>query len=232
MKKLIVFLAVIVSSITILFSCNSTKKNKNNTANIESKEQNKQDSTKSSNETNKSSVISDANKSDKTNAPSNTTNSSAKKDNLSILLKDIKNSAENGKIFDSNFKIGQNIDTIIQKLGNPDSENYVKAAKGTYFTFTSNNIAFGCNKGNQIFEIRSFNSNLNRIIITEISNFFGNPDYKVDTKENEKILGYKINDTYKILFVFNLKSGKLKHYSVLNPSLTKNSMSGDSGRDW
>lgn len=224
MKKLIVFLAIIGSSITILFGCTNKKEIKFNTNNVEFKDQNKNDSINSENNV--------VNKSNKTNIQDNTNSNSSKKNDLLILLKNIKNSAENGKVINSSFKIGQNIDTIIQKLGNPNSKTYVKSAKGTYFTFNSNDISFGCNKGSQVFEIRSFYNNLDRIKISEIKNFFGIPDYELDTQENEKIFGYKINSIYKILFVFNQKSGTLKHYSVFNPSLTKNSMSGDPGREW
>lgn len=196
MKKLILlFLIITVSSIIILFGCSNAKENKTDNTNIESKKQSENNSTNSSNKTSKSSAVNDTNNSNKTN-PQNIASSSIEKDDLSILLKDIKTSAENGKIVNSNFKIGQNIDAIIQKLGNPDSKNYVEDAKGTYFTFKFNNIVFGCNNGNQIFEIRSFNNNLNTININKIEKFFGIPSYKVDTKENERILGYKINNTY------------------------------------
>lgn len=230
MKKLILSFLIIISSSSILLGCNNLTKDKNN--NLTPKENT------SSNEKSKNTKANTKNDlkntTDKYNSDNNI--SSSRKENLDnnsiALLNNIKSSANKGQIINSSFKIGESIDSVTSKLGSPTSETYVPNAKGDYFTFKSYNIALGCNKGNQIFEIRSFDKQLKELNSTIVKNFFGTSDYNATTKENEKILGYKTNKNYKILFVFDLNTNKLKHYSVLNTELTKNSMSGDLGRSW
>ncbi|WP_368236462.1 YjgB family protein, partial [Clostridium perfringens] len=140
--------------------------------------------------------------------------------------------AVKGEIINYEFKLGDSIYDVIDKLGKPSSENYVAEAKGNYFNFDSNNLSFGCNKGDQIFEIRSLNKDLKTLDLNNVENFFGKPDYNVTTKSKEKIIGYKITKDFKILFVFNTSTYKLDHYSVLYPGITHNSMAGDNGREW
>ncbi|MGU8999229.1 YjgB family protein [Clostridium perfringens] len=144
----------------------------------------------------------------------------------------MKEKAIKGEIIDYDFKLGDSIYDVIDKLGKPSSENYVAEAKGNYFNFDSYNLSFGCNKGDQIFEIRSLNKDLKSLDLNNVENFFGKPDYTVTTKSKEKIIGYKITKDFKILFVFNTSTYKLDHYSVLYPSITHNSMAGDNGREW
>lgn len=148
------------------------------------------------------------------------------------ILSNIKDSANDGKVINSDFRLGDTIGTVIDSLGEPSERNYVKSAKGDYFTFSKNNIVFGCNKGEEIFEVRSFDKDLNTVTFDDVQSFFGKPAYKTNTKFNEKIIGYEINKKFKILFVFDDKSLNLKHYSVLYPKLTSNSMLGDLGREW
>lgn len=53
--------------------------------------------------------------------------------------------------------------------------------------------------------------------------------------KNERIIGYKVNDDFKLLFVFSDSKSEvsvLDHYSVLYPRGTVNSMADDPGREW
>lgn len=144
----------------------------------------------------------------------------------------IRKYAIEGKVINSSFKLGDSINNVIDKLGKASSETYVESAKGDYFNFNSKNLVFGCNKGEQIFEIRCLENDLNKLNLKNVENFFGRPNYSVTTKLNEKIIGYKISKDFKILFVFDNKTLKLKHYSILYPELTKNSMAGSKAREW
>lgn len=52
--------------------------------------------------------------------------------------------------------------------------------------------------------------------------------------KNERIIGYKVNDDFKLLFVFSDSKSEvsvLDHYSVLYPRGTVNSMADDPGRE-
>ncbi len=229
MKKVLI---LIIISISILVSCTNSLTKESNSNNIENNTSNPNKKTKNNPTThdttteekssNYSSNVNNNKETYKTNINSNVEN----------MLKSIKNKALNKEVINSDFKLGESIDIVISKLGKPSSESYISSAKGDYFTFNSKNLSFGCNKGNEIFEIRSLDRKLNSLTLSDIRYFFGIPNYNIKTKSQERIIGYKLTAKIKILFVFDLDTDVLKHYSVLYPNLTKNSMSGDPGRSW
>lgn len=160
-----------------------------------------------------------------------------KNNSENILLLKIKTSANAGKVINCDYPVNTtNIENVIKVWGKPDKTERVSAAKGTYSTYSYKNIVFGYNKGEQIFEVRSFYKDLGKLSLSMIKSTFGEPQYKVTTG-GEEIIGYIINSDYKILFVFpEAKNGStnplLDHYSVLYPKATANSMAGDKGREW
>ncbi|MDU1055050.1 YjgB family protein [Clostridium baratii] len=231
MKKILITAITIFLGIMILFGCSNNSNKKNETINDSNKSLN--DSNSKSNGDKKVANESPDGANDKNNSNKKATNEkNNSKSKLDTLLLKIKVDAIKGQVINSNYKLGDSIDSVIEKLGRPSSESYVESAKGDYFKFDSNNLIFGCNKGEQIFEIRSLDKSLDELNLNNVENFFGKPDYNITTKLNEKIIGYKISGKFKILFVFDNKNSKLKHYSVLYPELTKNSMVGDKGREW
>lgn len=220
----------------ILFGCSNNSNKKNETINDSSKSLNdsnsKNDSNKKGNNESPNETNDKSNNDKKVNSTKNVNNNDNDKSKNYIFLSNIKSHAIKGQVINSSYKLGDSINSVINKLGKPSNEIYVESAKGDYFKFDSNNLIFGCNKGEQIFEIRSLDKSLDELKLNNIENFFGKPDYNVTTKLNEKIIGYKISEKFKVLFVFDNKNLKLKHYSVLYPELTKNSMAGDGGREW
>lgn len=230
MKKLLVPVLVIIIFALLFVGCTNSS-NSSSDSSVEIINSNQQNS----NSNNNNSSNNDAKKSDSNNAShkdKNVSNNKKLDNKTEKLLKDIKEKALKGEIIDYDFKLGDSIYDVIDKLGKPSSENYVAEAKGNYFNFDSYNLSFGCNKGDQIFEIRSLNKDLKSLDLNNVENFFGKPDYTVTTKSKEKIIGYKITKDFKILFVFNTSTYKLDHYSVLYPGITHNSMAGDNGREW
>ncbi len=162
----------------------------------------------------------------------------SKSPSVDSILSSILTSAEDGKIINCDFKVKYNvIDDVEKQWGKEDKSDYVSLAKGTYFTYDTKNVVFGCNKGMQLFEIRSFDETLKNITLDDTIKSFGEPQYEILTDNNEKIIGYKITEELKILFVFKaptdaIPNPSINHYSVLYPQGTVNSMSGDSGREW
>lgn len=234
MKKIIFLVLIILSSSIFFLGCvNSSKISDSQSINT-----NSNTVTNDNNKPQESNKIIDSTKNNLSNSQkfTSSTNNNKSKKNLSskkeILLKNIKNKALEGKVIDSNFKLEDLIGNVINKLGNPSSKNYVADAKGEYFNFNSYNLSFGVNKGDVIFEIRSLNKTLNNLDLKDIENFFGKPNYSVRTKLKETIIGYVLKDNIKILFVFDTQTSKLKHYSILDSNLTKNSMANDNGRNW
>ncbi|WP_407312694.1 M56 family metallopeptidase [Desulfosporosinus sp. SB140] len=145
--------------------------------------------------------------------------------------------AQQGKVLNSNFPVKTTVIEDIEKvLGPADSTDYVAAAKGRYATFSSHKLAFGINKGEQIFEARSFDSRLAGISFDKVKTAFGTPAY--DTKYNgQEIVGYTAGPEFKIEMVFPQPTADnpnpvMDHYSVLYPQGTVNSMADDPGRQW
>ena len=242
MKKIIGILLIVVMGMSTLVGCRlfngkdstseNSKKISDNTSSENKDNDNKVDKSVDSKEKTVDKSVDNNSNSTSNKNKSNITKNSNNKSSLNELMGEIKKCAVEGKVINSNFKLGNSIDNVTDKLGKASSEAYVESAKGDYFTFNSKNLVFGCNKGEQIFEIRCLENNLNQLTIKTVENFFGKPAYNVTTKLNENIIGYKISTNFKILFVFDNKSHKLKHYSVLYPELTKNSMSGSKAREW
>lgn len=180
--------------------------------------------------------------SDKSSSNSNTetvkTENNVKYENSQkILLDSIIKLAEQGKIINSDFSVkSTTIQDIEKKLGKADTSDFVSEAKGVYFSFLKYNVVFGSNKGDQVFEARSFDDKLGELSLSTVKRVLGEPVYN-SKYNNEEIIGYEAGKEFKILFVFKEyqddgKDYKLDHYSVLYPAGTINNMAGDSGRQW
>lgn len=163
--------------------------------------------------------------------------SSSQEDTEKALLMNIKKLAQRGKVINSEFPVKTTVmDAIEKKLGKPDKTDWVPTAKGTYATYSKYKLAFGFNKGAQIFEVRSFDSSLNKISLSMVKKVYGTPAYDVKNN-NEEIIGYTAGQEYKILLVFprtvnGSNDPLLDHYSVLYPKGTANLMADDPGRQW
>ncbi len=162
--------------------------------------------------------------------------SAAPVDTAKTLLTQIMESAKKGKIIDCEFPVKTSvIDDVTAKWGKADKTEYIASAKGTYATFSKQKVAFGFNKGAQIFEARTFDSTLSTITLSKAKEVFGKPAYTSTTKA-EDIIGYTAGKEFKILLVFPKADGKtdpvLNHYSVLYPDGTVNTMADDPGRQW
>ncbi|WP_426349006.1 YjgB family protein [Alloiococcus sp. CFN-8] len=158
-------------------------------------------------------------------------------DSKKILLDTIMNLAKEGKVINISFTLKTNvIEDVEKEWGEPETSDWIPEAKGTYSTYPSKGIGFGWNKGSQLFEIRSFDSEIKKIPLSEVKNIFGTPDY--DVKVNgEEIIGYVVNEEFKILLVFpepttSSPDPLMDHYSVFYPRGTVNQMANDPGREW
>ncbi|KUO70979.1 MAG: hypothetical protein APF81_13575 [Desulfosporosinus sp. BRH_c37] len=158
-------------------------------------------------------------------------------DTTKELLINMRQLAEQGKVINSDFPVKTTVlENVTSKWGEPDNTEWVAAAKGTYATYLKQAMVFGFNKGSQIFEVRSFDKQLQKLSLAKIKEVYGAPAY--DVKVNgEEIIGYTAGQEYKIEFVFPLATTSnsnpmLDHYLVLYPRGTVNSMADDPGRQW
>jgi hypothetical protein len=224
-------------TLTLVTGCSSNVKllGTNSTASKDNNESvNTTDINKSST-ADKSSII---NTGAVTNAENNLAKTSSAKDDLQkTLLTNMMSLAKQGKIINSEFRVKTTIiDSVEKKLGKPDSADWIPKAKGMYAVYSKYNVAFGFNKGSQIFEVRSFDDSLSKISLSMVKKAYGAPAYDVQAN-NEKIIGYTAGSEYKILLVFSKNPNGsndpvLDHYSVFYPRGTVNMMADDPGRQW
>ena len=221
----------VITAFTLIFmvgcsSINKPSKNDSQNNNV-AQDDNKQNEVNNDNSSSNSNV---------TNNSNNNSSSTVQNSNQNSLLQSINSLAKQGKIINSDFQATTtNLQDIEKAWGKADKSEWVGAAKGMYTTYSKRNVVFGSNKGDQVFEVRSYDKKLNVVTLQMVKKYFGNPAY--DVKSNgEEILGYVASKDFKILFVFSGTSGsnntKLDHYSVLYPKGTVNNMADDPGREW
>lgn len=157
-------------------------------------------------------------------------------DETKDLLSKMRQLAEQGKVINSTFSVKSTvIEDVKSQWGEPDKTDWVAAAKGNYATYSKQAMVFGFNKGSQIFEVRSYDKQLQQLSLVKTKEVFGTPAYDVKVK-GEEIIGYTAGKDYKIEFVFPLSDSEsnpvMNHYLVLYPQGTVNSMADDPGRQW
>lgn len=171
------------------------------------------------------------------NHPLKATNIAQSSDSKKAMLLNMMKLAKQGKVTNCDFAVKEaTIDNIIKVWGPANNTVYVASAKGNYATYSYHNVVFGFNKGEQVFEVRSFDAALKDLSLAKIKEVFGSPSYDSKTK-SEEIIGYKAGTEFKIEMVFKLPTNSnsipvMDHYNVLYPAGTVNSMAGDSGRQW
>src|SRR5665648_201106 len=158
-------------------------------------------------------------------------------DSTESLLSNMMVLGQQGKVINSNFPAKTTTIEDVEKVwGKADKTDYVAAAKGRYATYTSRNAVFGINKGEQIFEIRSYDSRLKGVTLSKAKETLGTPAY--DVKNNgQEIIGYTAGSEFKVEMIFPQPTNDnpnpvMDHYNVLYPQGTVNSMADDPGRQW
>ncbi|MBM7871361.1 hypothetical protein JOC70_002859 [Clostridium pascui] len=227
--------SILALFLTLIVGCSSIKSSLNNNKNNDS---NKTEVSNNTDVKSEGAIDKPSPNNSVTTNSENSSNKPIKQDSSQkILLDSIKNLAKVGKIINCDFQVKSNVIEDVEKnWGRADKTDWVPKAKGNYATYSKYNIAFGFNKGSQIFEARSFDSRLKQISLSMLKKDFGTPEY--DVKYNgEEIIGYTVGEEFKVLFVFpqptkNSNDPLMDHYSVLYPRGTVNNMADDPGRQW
>ncbi|MEN6459918.1 MAG: YjgB family protein [Syntrophomonas sp.] len=158
-------------------------------------------------------------------------------DSAAVMLLNMMQLAKQGKVINCEFPVKTgNFGNIETKWGKADNTAWVAATKGTYSTYSKKDVAFGWNKGLQIFEVRSFDSRLKALSLAKVKEVLGTPAWYSKTN-NQEIIGYTAGTEFKIEMVFSHPTSGdpnpvMDHYNVFYPSGTINSMADDPGRQW
>jgi|GEM_PF-1977170 len=153
------------------------------------------------------------------------------------LLNEIMQSARQGKVINCEFTAGKTVfEDVEKKWGKPGKVDYVPEAGGRFATYPDRGFVFGINKGEQVFDIRSYDSRLKEIPLSKVKEVLGPPDMERNYA-GEDIIGYKAGTEFKIRLIFPEVTGqnpdpKLDHISVFYPRGTVNYMSENTGLEW
>ncbi|AFM41690.1 antirepressor regulating drug resistance protein [Desulfosporosinus acidiphilus SJ4] len=153
------------------------------------------------------------------------------------LLANMMIMGQQGKVLFSDFPVKTTTIEDIEKLwGKADKTEYIPSASGQFATYSAHNIVFGINKGDQIFEVRSYDSRIKGITLKMAKQVLGTPAY--DTQINgQEIIGYTTNSQFKVEMIFPQPTSSnpnpvIDHYNVLYPQGTVNTMANYPGRQW
>lgn len=150
------------------------------------------------------------------------------------LLQQISQLAQQGRVINCQFPVENTvIEDVEKQWGKPDQSNYIGAAKGTYVTYLKHNVAFGFNKGEQIFDVRSFDNSVKKITLSQVKAVLGAPA-NTHHYATQDMLVYPAGSKYQLLFIFPKATQQnpdpaLDHYNVFYPRGTVNMMADDPG---
>jgi hypothetical protein len=138
--------------------------------------------------------------------------------------------AKQGKVIGMSYEAGVSTSDDVQKAwGSPTSQT--SAGAGIYLTYTAHHAAFGFNKGDQIFDVRSFSPTLHAATLSEVQKVLGTPGIVRHTA-NERILLYPAGPDYQLLWIFPMPNAsapnpEVDHVSVFYPRGTIDMMAQD-----
>lgn len=121
------------------------------------------------------------------------------------LIQDLVVAARQGKVPGCDFAAGKtNYEPTVTDLwGKADSVKDL-FPKGRYVVYGSRRITLGVNKGELLFEVRSFDPKYKELTRADITAVLGNPDslrYYKDSNVQQDILVYDVSRDYQISFV-------------------------------
>lgn len=138
------------------------------------------------------------------------------------LIQETVELAKKGTVKNSIFPLeSTTFDEITAKWGEPNQLDYV--AGNRYATYSNRGFVFGVNKGEQIFDIRSYAKELQQLTFDNIKNELGAPD-DIRNSNGDTIWVYNVSDRYQLKFVGS--KATIDHISVIYPAGAKNNMAG------
>ncbi|MFQ3546055.1 glycoside hydrolase family 3 N-terminal domain-containing protein [Halobacillus rhizosphaerae] len=148
------------------------------------------------------------------------------------VINEIVKDAENGELPHLPFKVGEtNLNKVKQKWGNPDNISHTNV--GLYASFKSKNYTIGYFKHSPIFDIRSYENELQDLTRKDIEQVMGKPNQVLSYDKNEvhqKILIYPLDNGNDLKWIMNQTTAEketaaVDHISLYNPDIAENSLS-------
>jgi peptidoglycan-N-acetylglucosamine deacetylase len=133
-------------------------------------------------------------------------------------LNEIRNWAQKGMVKECPFNaLDSTINQVNAEWGNPDKVD--QAGAGTYATYEDKHIALGYNKAGEIFDVRSYSTDLEKITDKMVVKSLGQPNQRRDSTI-ENIYVYELDQGIQLKIIISKSSDVIDHISVFNPKRT------------
>ncbi|MGE8205805.1 polysaccharide deacetylase family protein [Heyndrickxia sp. NPDC080065] len=129
-------------------------------------------------------------------------------ENQIIKMKEL---ADKGEVENASTKLTQNFKYVQEKWGQPDKIDQVN--NGFYAVYDEKKITYGYNNKNIIYDVRSYDKQLQNLDFKLIQKVLGKP-YDQRKNNEENIVVYQVNKSYQLKFIIKQSTGKVDHISV------------------
>lgn len=125
-----------------------------------------------------------------------------------------------GKVINCEFAADTTtIENVEKKWGKPDKVD--AAGQGLYATYENRGIAFGINRGDLIFDVRSYDPTIKKITLADVKQVLGQPQ-ETRSYPGQQILVYYAGKAFELQMIFPLSTQanpnpQLDHISVFCP---------------
>lgn len=129
-------------------------------------------------------------------------------------LDEIKNWAQKGMVKDCPFNaLESTISQVTTEWGEPDKID--QAGAGTYATYDNKNTVFGYNKAGEIFDVRSYETDLKKITDKMVVKVYGKPK-EIRVSTNENIYVYEWGQEIQLKLIIPKSGHVIDHISIFN----------------
>ena len=136
-------------------------------------------------------------------------------DEIAIELEKIYINAEQGRLAESPFNIGITmIEAVKQEWGVPDKVD--EAGYGFYANYSLKKVAIGYNRDGEIFDLRSYDDQLQEFTSSMIVAAYGVPS-KIRNNDREDIYIYELDSGNELKIIITKEENTVGHISVFNP---------------
>ena len=134
---------------------------------------------------------------------------------VTIILNEILENAKFGLVKDSEFSALDNtMEQVKERWGEPDQVD--RAGAGYYAVYETRDITFGYHENGEIFDVRSYSKNLQKLTFDTIEKSLGGPIQETEFN-GDNIYTYQVNENIQLKFVISEESNFVDHISVFNP---------------
>lgn len=135
-------------------------------------------------------------------------------DPAKIVLEEIMKVAEQGMIKETTFNVfNSTIDQVKTEWGEPDQID--QAGRGYYATYSDKNVVFGYKRKGEIFDIRSYSPELQKVTEGFVIDSYGKPA-EIRTGTDERIYIYKIGEKLQLKVILSINTKTIDHTSIFN----------------